>query len=120
MSPSVVVNIINMAVSELSGIVPAVEAATRSSPGTQAQISNIIADVQQGLAALQGSENDAAVAKPLVDRILDDLQAVTTALAVVPLPPPGPQILLGVSMLIPTIRGLVGLVWPAKTVSLTA
>lgn len=112
MSPATVIILIGTAIDHLEELEPVIAGAVGTPAGVQSKIAGAIADVHAGLAALQQSENSAAVAKPVVQRILDDLTMITTALAALPLPPPGPAVLLGLQMLIPVIGGFAHLIWP--------
>jgi len=112
MTPATVIILIGTAIDHLEELEPVIAGAVGTPAGVQSKITAAIADVHTGLAALQQSENNATVAKPIVQRILDDLSTVTMALAALPLPPPGPAVMLGLQMLIPVIGGFAHLIWP--------
>jgi hypothetical protein len=76
----------------LSGLLPTlqplaaeIEAATRSSPQTTAQVQAAMNGVQQGLTAL-ASADSASSAQPIIQRIESDVEAVLTVGASIQLP----------------------------------
>ena len=84
-------NVANLA-GMLSGVLPAlnpvvteIEAATRSSPQTIANVQSALTGVQQGLAALAQADSMTA-AGPILQRIETDATAILTVASQTPLP----------------------------------
>lgn len=91
------------------GSVSGVSAATVSTVGTA------VADIQALATAISGAAS-VAVQKPLVQRLEGYVGAVVAALVPLSavLPPPIPQVVMAVSILLPIVEAAVGMILPAQ------
>lgn len=95
----------------LKAILPNIGTVVGISPDKVAKAGQIIADIQSAAAAIS-SASSASAALPSVQQLEQDVNAVVSVLAGLPLPPPVGPALQAASILLPVIEAAVGIVVP--------